>query len=59
VLKLNQQINLALNGLELKKRLATEGAVAMPETPEAFGTLIAQEIERWRPVIASGRVKAD
>jgi len=59
VLKLNQQINVALNSAELKKRLTTEGAVATPETPEAFGKLIAQEIERWRPVIASGRVKAD
>ena len=59
VLKLNQQINLALNSAELKKRLTTEGAVATPETPEAFGKLIAQEIDRWRPVITSGRVKAD
>jgi tripartite-type tricarboxylate transporter receptor subunit TctC len=59
VLKLNQQINVALNSAELKKRLTTEGAVATPETPEAFGKLIAQEIVRWRPVIASGRVKAD
>ena len=59
VLKLNQQINLALNSAELKKRLTTEGAVATPDTPEAFGKLIAQEIERWRPVISSGRVKAD
>lgn len=59
VLKLNQQINLALNSAELKKRLTTEGAVATPETPEAFGKLITQEIDRWRPVITSGRVKAD
>ena len=59
ILKLNQQINVALNSNELKKRLTTEGAVAMPETPEVFGALIVQEIERWRPVIGSGRVKAD
>jgi tripartite-type tricarboxylate transporter receptor subunit TctC len=59
VMKLNQQINIALNSPELKKRLSTEGAVATPDTPEAFGKLIAQEIERWRPVITSGRVKAD
>ena len=32
VLKLNQQINVALNSAELKKRLTTEGAVATPET---------------------------
>lgn len=59
VQKLNLQINAALNAPELKKRLITEGAVATPETPEAFGQLIATEIARWQPVISSGRVKSD
>ncbi len=59
VLKLNQQINVALNSADMKRRLNTEGAIGTPETPEAFGKLIVQEIERWRPVISSGRVKAD
>jgi tripartite-type tricarboxylate transporter receptor subunit TctC len=59
VQKLNVQINMALNSPELKKRLSAEGAIAAPETPEAFGQLIANEIARWRPVISSGRVKAD
>ncbi len=59
VTKLNAQINLALNAPELKARLASEGAVATPGTPEAFGALIVREIARWKPVITSGRVKAD
>ena len=59
VQKLNMQINVALNSPELKKRLSAEGAIAAPETPEAFGQLIANEIARWQPVITSGRVKAD
>jgi tripartite-type tricarboxylate transporter receptor subunit TctC len=59
VLKLNQQVNAALGSEALKTRLNTEGAVATPTTPEAFGQLIAADIERWRPVITSGRVKAD
>jgi len=59
VLKLNQQVNAALGSEALKTRLNTEGAVATPTTPEAFGQLIATDIERWRPVITSGRVKAD
>ena len=59
VQKLNVQINLALNSPELKKRLSAEGAIATPESPEAFGQLIANEIARWQPVISSGRVKAD
>jgi tripartite-type tricarboxylate transporter receptor subunit TctC len=57
--KLNQQINIALNAPELKARLASEGAVATPGTPEAFAQLIVREIARWKPVITSGRVKAD
>ncbi|MFP8777350.1 Bug family tripartite tricarboxylate transporter substrate binding protein [Hydrogenophaga sp. RWCD_12] len=59
VARLNQAINAALNSAELKKRLNAEGAVANPTSPEAFGKYIAAEIERWRPVITSGRVKAD
>jgi tripartite-type tricarboxylate transporter receptor subunit TctC len=57
--KLNQQISIALNAPELKARLASEGAVATPGTPEVFGALIVREIARWKPVITSGRVKAD
>jgi tripartite-type tricarboxylate transporter receptor subunit TctC len=57
--KLNAQINQALASNELKTRLANEGAIATPTTPEAFGQLIVREIARWKPVIQSGRVKAD
>ncbi len=59
VAKLNAQINAALNSPELKARLTSEGAIATPTTPEAYGAHIAREIARWKPVIQSGRVKAD
>ena len=59
VLKLNRHINEALTSEALKQRLSTEGAVATPTSPEEFGRLIANDIERWRPVITSGRVKLD
>jgi tripartite-type tricarboxylate transporter receptor subunit TctC len=59
VLKLNAQINQALNTPELKARLNNEGAVATPSTPEVFGELIVKEIARWKPVMTPGRVKAD
>ena len=57
--RLNAQINLALKSDERRNRLTAEGAVATPGTPEAFGQLIVAEIARWKPVISSGRVKAD
>ena len=59
ITKLNAQINQALTSTELKTRLTSEGAIAMPTTPEAFGQLIVREIARWKPVIQSGRVKAE
>ncbi len=59
VLKLNKHVNEALTTETLRTRLNAEGAVATPTTPEAFGQLIASDMERWRPVITSGRVKAD
>jgi tripartite-type tricarboxylate transporter receptor subunit TctC len=58
VIKLNAQINRALLSSELKNRLNNEGAVATPNSPEVFGKLIQTEIDRWSPVIKSGRVTA-
>ncbi|MEY2682835.1 MAG: hypothetical protein RIQ66_1396, partial [Pseudomonadota bacterium] len=52
-------VNEALGSEALKVRLNTEGAIATPTTPEEFGKLIASDIERWRPVITSGRVRVD
>jgi tripartite-type tricarboxylate transporter receptor subunit TctC len=59
VSKLNAQINQALQSSELKTRLQSEGAIAMPTTPAAFGALIQREIERWKPVVTAGQIKAD
>jgi tripartite-type tricarboxylate transporter receptor subunit TctC len=57
VLKLNAQINQALASSELKTRLQSEGAIAMPATPEAFGALIVREIGCWKPVVKAGNIK--
>jgi len=59
VAKLNAQINQALTAPDMKIRMNNEGAIATPATPEAFGQLIARELARWKPVIQSGRVKAE
>ena len=58
VSKLNAQINASLNEAGLESRLEAEGAEATPATPQAFGELIAREIERWRPVVKVGSVES-
>jgi tripartite-type tricarboxylate transporter receptor subunit TctC len=57
--KLNAQINKALESSELKTRLQSEGAIAMPSSPETFGALIVREIARWKPVVKAAQIKAD
>jgi tripartite-type tricarboxylate transporter receptor subunit TctC len=57
--RLNLQINKALTSPEFKARLTSEGAFAKPTSPTEFARHIAREIARWKPVITSGRVKAD
>ncbi len=59
VQKLNQLINASLAAPEVTARLKSEGAVATPSTPEAFGQLIQNEIKRWRPVVTNAGIKAD
>jgi tripartite-type tricarboxylate transporter receptor subunit TctC len=56
VARLNAQINQALNSPELKARLQSEGALANPTTPQAFGAHIKQELARWKPVVRAGGI---
>ncbi|WP_425466744.1 Bug family tripartite tricarboxylate transporter substrate binding protein [Pigmentiphaga humi] len=57
VQRLNGPVNQALASAELQTRFQTLGAIGMPSTPEVFGRHIAQEIERWRPVVKAGNIQ--
>jgi tripartite-type tricarboxylate transporter receptor subunit TctC len=57
------RINAAVNGLlgdaEMTQRLSMEGADAAPRTPDAFRTLIAAELDRFRVLVARAGIRAD
>jgi len=59
VAQLNAEINKALASADVQQQLAAEGAIAAPNTPQAFGALIAREIPRWAEVVKAGNVKPD
>ncbi len=59
VQKLNSIINSSLTSAEVSARLKSERALATPTTPEAFGQIIHNEMERWRPVVVKARIRAD
>ena len=59
VTKLNDQIQKALSSPEMQARLRSEGAIAMPSSPEVFAKLISTELARWAPVVKAGNIKLD
>lgn len=59
IARLNAEVNKALALPEVAQQLATEGAVPMATTPQAFGELIAREIPRWAEVVRAGNVRPD
>jgi tripartite-type tricarboxylate transporter receptor subunit TctC len=48
---LNKEINAALADPKMKARLADLGGTVLPGSPDDFGELIADEIEKWGKVI--------
>jgi tripartite-type tricarboxylate transporter receptor subunit TctC len=59
VAKLNAEINKVLATDDMKEFLLREGAVPSPTTPEAFGELIRNDIERWRKIGKSSGISLE
>ena len=59
VARLAGEIAKVMDGREMKERLAAEGAIAAPTTPEDFGRFIAAEHKRWGAVVRSAGMRAD
>jgi tripartite-type tricarboxylate transporter receptor subunit TctC len=59
IARVNAEFNKVLQGSELGRRLADEGAEAAGGTPEQFKALITAEIPRWGKVIKDAGAKVD
>jgi tripartite-type tricarboxylate transporter receptor subunit TctC len=57
--RLNLAIRQALEDRELKEALLAKGAVAAPDTPEAFARFIAAEAEKWSRLVRQSGAKVD
>ena len=56
---LNTEIVKVLRLPDVAERILHDGAVAVGNTPEAFGAYITSEIAKWRPVIKASGATAD
>jgi tripartite-type tricarboxylate transporter receptor subunit TctC len=59
VVKLNHELNAALNAPTTRERFAALGAEPMPVTPEQFGALVKTEYAKWRDVVKRSGAKID
>ena len=57
--KLNKALNEALTSDDVKKRLTTEGAEALPGSPEAYSQDIDKEEKKWSAVVKQLGLKVD
>jgi len=56
---LNAQVQEIIKESTTQQRLRQMGAVAVPSTPESFGTFIRAESDRWRGVVRKANVSLD
>jgi tripartite-type tricarboxylate transporter receptor subunit TctC len=56
--KLNKEINAALSDPRIRAQLANLGSTALALSPAEFGTLVAEETEKWARVIRKASLKA-
>ncbi|SAI66365.1 putattive exported protein [Bordetella ansorpii] len=56
IARLNAEFNRILQEPDVKKAIADTGSQAGGGTPEAFGTFIAAETEKWAKVIRAGNI---
>jgi tripartite-type tricarboxylate transporter receptor subunit TctC len=59
IAKLSKEINGGLVDPKMKARLANLGATPFPGSPADFGTLIAEETEKWGKVIRAADIKPE
>lgn len=59
VMKLNRQIVISLENPELRQKLAAQGLDAVGGSPEAFGTYIKTEADKWARVVKATGARAE
>jgi len=57
IAKLNQAVNAALNDPQTRDKLVQSGANPVGGTPEAFGTFMKAEYEKWGRVVSERGIK--
>jgi len=59
VVRLDAEVNKALQAADVQKKLEDQGADVLGGSPEQFGALIKSDISRWAPIIKESGARLD
>lgn len=59
VVRLNAEVNKALQAADVQKKLEDQGADVLGGSPEQFAALIKSDISRWAPIIKESGARLD
>lgn len=57
--RLNNEVNAALADPKMKARLADLGSTVLPGSPDAFGKLLIEQVDKWGKVIRAAGLKPE
>ena len=57
--RLNTEIVRILKSPQVQERLAQDGALPWPTTPDEFAALIKSEIAKWAKVVQAANIRID
>lgn len=59
IARLNGSVRKALDTRDLREKLEQQGVETEATTPEAFGQIVSNDIDKWRKIITSANIKAE
>lgn len=59
VARLNTSVRKALDTPDIRDKLEQQGVETEASTPEAFGQIVSNDIDKWRKIITTAKIKAE
>ena len=59
VSRLNASVQKALGSKDVREKLGAQGVEVEGSTPEAFGKVVRTDVEKWRKIINTAKIKAE
>ena len=59
VSRLNASVQKALSNKDVREKLGAQGVEVEGSTPDAFGKLVKSDVEKWRKIIDTAKIKAE